>query len=113
MSHESTPNESQSSFVSWRRGIDPIIDTDDKIRAFHSNPGVYAIIFQHSANDRKVPINFAYIDCSSFLFDSFKTEGRSIVIGGLIFEITMTIARAFLPKSTSVQHEPLLFRINK
>ena len=106
-------NESGTACALWRRGIEVQIDSTEKVTEFNMRPGVYVIIFGPNNQDKKLPINFLYIDCSPFLLKPYRAYAECSIGGGLRMEASVSISKPFLLPADSLKYEPLLLNFKR
>jgi hypothetical protein len=93
-----------------------IVNLDDveKKRKFQNSPGLYAVLFGTKIGETKESIiSFAYADCSVFAVESGSITVRSQAHLGIIFEITVTVAKPFLETEETAEYEPLFLNIER
>ena len=84
----------------------------EKTKKFHAAPGLYAVILGKKGDDVvDTPISFAYVDCSSFMFENGKQTGRSQSVDGLLFEISVTAFKPLLEKVQCMAYEPMVLHM--
>ena len=75
------------------------IDTPEKKEKFQNDPGLYGVLFGTKKCERNESIiSFAYVDCSVLAVEGGLLTGRSQVIHGLLFELTVSVTKPFLKK---------------
>jgi hypothetical protein len=88
----------------------------ERAKAFHASPGLYAVLLGKKIDsdtpDVEVPISFAYVDCSYFMFDGGKTSGRSQTVDGLLFEMSVVAAKPLMERERCVVFEPLVLHLD-
>lgn len=85
------------------------IDTTEKKQKFQSDPGLYGVLFGTRKNEiYESIISFAYIDCSVLATEGGLLTGRSQEVYGLLFELTVSVAKPFFKKEEIEDQEILI-----
>lgn len=95
--------DTTSSFIQYTNcnwDLKPVnIDTTEKKEAFQNDPGLYCVLFGTKKNEiNESIISFVYIDCSILAVEEGILTGRSQAVHGLLFEITISVAKPFFKK---------------
>lgn len=84
------------------------IDTTAKKEIFQNDPGLYCVLFGTKKNEiNESIISFAYVDCSVLAVEGGILTGRSQAVHGLLFEITISVAKPFFEKDQIYDQEIL------
>jgi hypothetical protein len=85
------------------------IDTTGKKQKFQTDPGLYGVLFGTRKNEtNESMISFAYIDCSILAVEGGLLTGRSQEVYGLLFELTVSVAKPFFKKEEIEDQEVLI-----
>ena len=85
------------------------IDTTEKREIFQNDPGLYCVLFGTKKNEiNESIISFAYVDCSILVVEGGILTGRSQAVYGLLFEITISVAKPFFKKDEIHDQEILI-----
>lgn len=85
------------------------IDSTGKKQKFQTDPGLYGVLFGTRKNEiNESIISFAYIDCSILAVEGGLLTGRSQEVYGLLFELTVSVAKPFFTKEEIEDQEILI-----
>ena len=92
--------------------ITSVLKDIEKTKKFHAAPGLYAVLLGKKGDEViDTPISFAYVDCSTFMFENGKQTGRSQSVDGLLFEISVVALKPLLEKEQCMVYEPMILHM--
>ena len=108
-----TRNFIQYTNCSW--DLKPVnIDTTEKKELFQNDPGLYCVLFGIKKNEiNESIISFVYVDCSILAVEEGILTGRSQAVHGLLFEITISVAKPFFTKDEIHDQEILILNFKR
>lgn len=106
---------SDSNFVkmtTYKMDYDPPSLTGDLLRNFNSNPGIFSFLMKKN-EDRVIPFNFCYLDCSSFLLETGELSCKSDISEGFYMEMKVILVTPVVKKDDIVDKEPVVIYFDR
>lgn len=90
------------------------LDDAERNRKFSNNPYIYAVLMGKKNGDlRDTILSFTVLDCSVFNVENGTIMSRSQAVHGIIFEMYISIQKAFLSRDEILLNEPIFINIEK
>ena len=108
-----TNYKTKSATYKWPSFTVSLTDSEKK-KKFQNTPGLYAVLMGRKGSDANDTIvSFAYLDCSAFAAEPGTLSARSQSVDGIIFELSVTVGKAFLSKEEILVNEPMYINIER
>ncbi len=112
--------------ASWEGNLSCTLHTDEGLSEFNEFPGIFAVCMSKGQESGEVPtegvspreaplidkfnpLDFAYVDCSSFLLNGGSVSGRTQHSSGISAEMKVTFNETIRPYDDLVPLQPMVF----
>lgn len=98
--------------ISFSFHFDSEIVGEEKLKSFHSNPGIYCVIF-HVDSKRLLPVDLIYLDCSGFLVEQSTIKVERTVLNDYQVAILVGNEKPLMKWADLLPLEPVVLTMRR